>query len=108
MLDNSDSESQSAEQTAPTIHQQVGEMSLEHTDVTSNAVINASIPPKISALIRRLSEEATDPVLPRDIISRTSSTSPTKPFREPKAPEIPYSKTTRQSFRHVSKLFNMA
>jgi hypothetical protein len=102
MSDNSDSESQRAEQTAPTIQQQVRKLSLEHVDGP------ASIPPTISALIRRLSEEAADPVLPRDIISRISAASPTEFFREPKAPEIPYSKTTRQFFRHVSELFNMA
>ncbi|KAF4630736.1 hypothetical protein G7Y89_g7402 [Cudoniella acicularis] len=108
MSDNSDSESQSAEQTAPTINQQVRKLSLEHAGITSSAVIDASIPPTISALIRRLSEEATDPVLPRDIISRISSALPTESFREPRAPEIPHSRTTRQFFRHVSKLFNMA
>lgn len=98
MSDNSDSVSQSAKQTAPTIHQQVRKLSLEHADLTSSAVTDASIPPTISALIRRLLEEAADPVLPRDTISRISSTSPTKSFREPRAPEIPHSKITQQLF----------
>jgi hypothetical protein len=108
MSDNSDSEPQSAEQTAPTIHQQVRKLSLEHTDATSSAVIDTGIPPTISDLIRRLSEEAADPVLPRDIISRIRSTSPTESFPEPKFAEIPHPKTTRQLLRHVSKLFDMA
>jgi hypothetical protein len=58
MLDNSDSELQSAEQTAPTVYQQVRKLSLEHADVTSSAVIDTSIPLTVSALIRRLLEEA--------------------------------------------------
>ncbi|RDL40194.1 uncharacterized protein BP5553_00173 [Venustampulla echinocandica] len=80
MSDNGDSESRSAEQTAPTIHQQVRKLSLEHADVTSSAVIHARIPPTVSSSIRRLLGEAADPVLPRDIISRISFASPTEYF----------------------------
>ncbi|KAF8861397.1 hypothetical protein BDZ45DRAFT_740462 [Acephala macrosclerotiorum] len=106
---NSDSASQDAEQISPTIRQQVGNLSLEHADLTSSADIDAGIPPGISALIKRLSEEAADPVLPLDIISRISRISPTESFREPKAAEIPRSRITpRKLLGHVSKLFEMA
>jgi hypothetical protein len=44
MPDNSDSELQSAEQTAPTIHQQVRKLSLEYADVTSSTDIDAGMP----------------------------------------------------------------
>jgi len=112
MSDNSDSELQSAEQTAPTIHQQVRKLSLEHADVTSSTDIDAGMPLMISALIRRLSEEAAGPVLPRDIISRISRISPTESFREPKAVQIPYSRTPKitppKLLGHISKLFDMA
>jgi hypothetical protein len=67
------------------LHQQVRKLSLEHADVTSSTDIDAGMPLMISALIKRLSEEAAGPVLPRDIISRISRISPTESFREPKA-----------------------
>jgi hypothetical protein len=67
------------------------------------------MPPTISALIRRLSEEAADPVLPRDIITRINRLSPTEFFRDPRAAEISHSKTASSKLlKHVSKLYDMA
>jgi hypothetical protein len=104
---DSSSGSESAERTPPTL-QQIQQLSLEHTIAAPNTDSQYGIPPAISALVKRLSEEAADPVLPPDIISRISSMSPTESFRKPLPDASPSNRPAQKLLRHTSRLFEMA
>jgi hypothetical protein len=82
-------EPQHVEQVPSTLHQQVRQLSLERANPTSSGDDEAGIPPGISALVQRLSEEAADPILPPDIILRISRISPTESFPKPRTDTIP-------------------
>jgi hypothetical protein len=88
--------------------QQIQRLSLEHTTAGLNSDSQNVIPPAISALVRRLSEEAADPVLPPDIISRINSMSPTESFRQPEPGMNPSARPAQKLFWHISRLFEMA
>ena len=105
--DSNDS-SQVSEQILPTI-QRARTSSLENAGLLSQPDIDTSIPLEISGLVKRLSEETANPILPRDIISRINVISPTESFREFHTSEIPHSKTPpRKLLRHISALFGLA
>jgi hypothetical protein len=101
---DNDSRSGSAGRAAPTLQP----LSLEHTIMASNIEVQHGIPPDISALVQRLSEEAADPVLPPDITLQISRISPTESFRKPLPDTRPSSKSSRKHLRHISRLFEMA
>ena len=101
---DNDSRSGSAERAAPTLQL----LSLEHTIIASNIEGQHGIPPDISALVQRLSEETADPVLPPDITLQISRISPTESFRKPLPDTNPSSKSSRKHLRHISRLFEMA
>jgi hypothetical protein len=104
--DNS-SRSGSAEWTPPTL-QQIQQLSLEHIIPASNTDSQYGIPHAISVLVKRLSEEIANPVLPPDIISPISKISPTKSFRKPLPDASPSNRSAQKLLRHISKLFEMA
>ncbi len=53
---------------------------LEHVDPISNTDAETAIPPEICSLIKRLSEEAADPILPLDIVSQSTESPLRNPF----------------------------
>jgi hypothetical protein len=59
-------------------------------------------------LVRRLSEEAADPVLPPDIILHISRIAPTESFRKSLPDPSSSSKPALKLCRHISRLFEMA
>jgi len=102
--DTSESASQSTE---PIVSHHIARLSLGKVDLTSSISVDTSIPLEICSLIKRLSEEAANPVLSPDIISRIEKISPTEAFPETKADDTP-PETSRKLFRHISTLFGMA
>ncbi|KIM93219.1 hypothetical protein OIDMADRAFT_61858 [Oidiodendron maius Zn] len=104
---DNDSGSGGAERAAPTLPQ-VQRLSLDNITPASHTDDQQGIPPAISALVRRLSEETADPALPSDIILQVSRISPTESFRKPLPDTRPSSKSLRRHLRHISRLFEMA
>ncbi|CZT52254.1 uncharacterized protein RSE6_13543 [Rhynchosporium secalis] len=99
---SSSSSSSSSQIIDPQISQHVNMTTLEHTER------EVSIPPDICNLIKRLSEEAANPVLPADIVSSINAISPTEFFELHCASAAPSTNTSRKLLKHISTLFGMA
>ncbi len=105
----SDTNESSSQITEPTISQHITMLTLEYVDPTHNTDADISIPSEICNLIKRLSEEAAEPILPSDIVSRINMISPTEFFFEPKAGDAPTStKSSRRLLKHISIILGMA